>query len=84
MAQYGTAEYWKERLSIDIMMKKVYLNALENVAKSEFPNVELIDFIAEKISRTNSDLEWYNTEYEKALKTEKVPELKDKSEDSAD
>lgn len=84
MAQYGTAEYWKERLSIEIMMKKVYLNALENVAKSEFPNVELIDFIAEKISRTNSDLEWYNTEYEKALETEKVQEPKDKSEENAD
>lgn len=84
MAQYGTAEYWKERLSNEIMMKKVYINALENVAKSEFPNVELIDFIAEKISRTNFDLEWYNTEYEKALETEKVPEPKDKSEENAD
>lgn len=80
MAQYGTAEYWKEELSNEIMMKKVYLNALENVAKSEFPNVELIDFIAQKISKTNSNLEWYNKEYKNTLEAEKVQEPKDKSE----
>lgn len=80
MAQYRTAEYWKEELSDEIMMKKVYLNALENVAKSEFPNVELIDFIAQKISKTNSNLEWYNKEYENALEAEKAQEPEDKSE----
>ena len=80
MAQYGTAEYWKEELSNEIMMEKVYLNALENVAKSQFPNVELIDFIAQKISLTNSSLEWQNEEYEKALEAEKAQEPKDKSE----
>lgn len=80
MAQYGTIEYWKEELSNEIMMKKVYLNALENVAKSEFPNVELIDFIAQKISKTNSNLEWYNKEYEKLLQAENNQEIKDKSE----
>lgn len=80
MAQYGTAEYWKEELSDEIMMKKVYLNALENVAKSEFPNVELVDFIAQKISKTNDNLAWYNQEYEKTLEAEKAQEPKDKSE----
>ena len=80
MAQYGTAEYWKKELSNEIMMKKVYLNALENVAKSQFPNVELIDFIAQKISKANSNLEWQNKEYEKALEAEKAQEPKDKSE----
>ena len=80
MAQFGTAEYWKEELSNEIMMKKVYLNALENVAKSQFPNVELIDFIAQKISLTNYSLEWHNEEYEKALEAEKAQEPKDKSE----
>ena len=62
------------------MMKKVYLNALENVAKSQFPNVELIDFIAQKISLTNYSIEWHNEEYEKALEAEKAQEPKDKSE----
>ena len=80
MAQYGTAEYWKKELNNEIMMKKVYLNALENVAKSQFPNVELIDFIAQKISLTNYSLEWHNEEYEKALEAEKAQEPKDKSE----
>lgn len=80
MAQYGTAEYWEEELSNEIKMKKVFLNALENTAKKEYPDVELIDFIAEQVSRTNSSLKYSNEQYNKALELENNQTPKDKSE----
>ena len=65
MAEYGTLEYCKEKIEELEIQKEILLNALENVAKKEFPNFDLIDKIANKIADNNSSLKWKRDELEK-------------------
>ena len=65
MAEYGTIEYYQEQTKELATKKEILLNALENVARKEFPNFNLIDKIAEEISSTNSSLKWKEEEVKK-------------------
>lgn len=65
MEQYGTFEYCQEEVKALETKKEILINALENVARKEFPNFNLIDKIAEEISITNSNLEWKKEELKK-------------------
>lgn len=62
MAQYGTIEWYQEEIEELETKKEILLNALENVAKKEFSNFNLIDKIASKIADTNSSLKWKKEE----------------------
>ena len=65
MAEYGTIEYCKEQIKVLETKKEILLNALENVARKDFSNFNLIDKIAEEISNTNNSLKWKEQELEK-------------------
>lgn len=65
MAEYGTVEYHKEQIKELETKKEILLNALENVARKDFSNFNLIDKIAEEISNTNNSLKWKKQELEK-------------------
>lgn len=65
MAQYGTVEYYQEEIKELETKKEILLNALENVARKDFSNFNLIDKIAEEISSTNSSLKWKEEELKK-------------------
>lgn len=65
MAEYGTIEYYKEQVKDLETKKEIFLNALENVARKDFSNLNLIDKIAEEISCTNNNLKWKEEELEK-------------------
>ena len=65
MAEYGSIEYYKEKIEELTTQKEILLNALENVARKEFSNFKLIDKIAEEISMTNNTLKWKKEEFER-------------------
>lgn len=65
MAEYGTVEYYQEEVKELETKKEILLNALENVARKDFSNFNLIDKIAEEISSTNSSLKWKEEELKK-------------------
>ena len=65
MAEYGTIEYCKEQIKELETKKEILLNALENVARKDFSNFNLIDKIAEEISDTNNSLKWKEQELER-------------------
>ena len=65
MAEYGTIEYYQEQIKELETKKEILLNALENVARKDFSDFNLIDKIAEEISSTNKSLEWKRKDLEK-------------------
>ena len=65
MAEYGTIEYYQEQVKELETKKEILLNALENVARKDFFNFNLIDKIAEEISGTNNSLKWKEEEIKK-------------------
>lgn len=67
MAEYGTVEYYKEQIKELETKKEILLNALENVARKDFSNFNLIDKIAEEISSTNNSLKWKEQELENSI-----------------
>ena len=64
MAEYGTIEYYQEQIKELETKKEILLNALENVARKDFSNFNLIDKIVEEISSTNRSLEWKRKDLE--------------------
>ena len=48
MAEYGTVEYHKEQIKELEIKKEILLNALENVARKDFSNFNLIDKLPKK------------------------------------
>lgn len=56
MAEYGTKEYFEKRLKEYELDKQIYLHALDNIARRDFPNYELIDIVANKIADINASI----------------------------
>lgn len=65
MAEYGTIEWYQEQVKELETKKEILLNALENVARKDFSNFNLIDKIAEEIASTNNSLKWKEEELKK-------------------
>ena len=65
MTEYGSIEWYQEEIKELGAKKEILLNALENVARKDFSNFNLIDKIAEEIANTNSSLRWRKEELEK-------------------
>ena len=65
MVEYGSVEYYQKETKELVTRKEILLNALENVARKEISNFELIDKIAEEIGNTNNSLKWKTEELER-------------------
>ena len=65
MAEYGSVEWYQEEIKELGTKKGILLNALENVARKDFSNFNLIEKIAEEIANTNSSLRWRKEDLEK-------------------
>lgn len=73
MAEYGTAQYYRESIDEDKIKKEILLNALQNVAR-ENKDLQMIEIIAEKIVRVNNDISWKQRQLEEALAKENETE----------
>jgi hypothetical protein len=73
MAEYGTAQYYRESIDEEKIKKEILLNALQNVAK-ENKDLQMIEIIADKIVRVNSDIAWKQRQLEEALAKENETE----------
>lgn len=73
MAEYGTAQYYRESIDEEKIKKEILLNALQNVAK-ENKDLQMIEIIAEKIVRCNNEISWKQRQLEEALARENETE----------
>lgn len=73
MAEYGTAQYYRESIDKEKIEKEILLNALQNVAK-ENKDLQMIEIIAEKIINVNNSISWKQRELEELLAKENETE----------
>ena len=52
-------QWYKDQLQEHTRLKEIYLHAMENVARRDFPNYELIDDIAQRITTVNNNIAFY-------------------------
>lgn len=69
MANYGTKEFWEERLAEKLKDKEVLYNALENIMRKGYFSFEKLDYIVDKVHFLNMEIK----ECEKKLKEFKEP-----------
>lgn len=62
MADYGIIEWYKNQLQEYTKQKEIYLYAMENVARRDFQNYELIDNIANRIASVNNNITFYESQ----------------------
>lgn len=73
MAEYGTAQYYRESIDEGKIKKEILLNALQNVSR-DGKDLQMIEIIAEKIVRVNNDISWKQRQLEEALAKENETE----------
>lgn len=73
MAEFGTAQYYRESIDEAKIEKEILLNALQNVAK-ENKDLQMIEIIAEKIVRVSNEISWKQRQLEEALARENETE----------
>lgn len=69
-------DYYYNEIQEKQTEKEILLQALQNIARSEFPNFILLDQIAEKLSAVNSSIKWNTQQLQELM----YPNQKDKSE----
>ena len=69
MAEYGTAQYYRESIDEDKIKKEILLNALQNVAK-ENKDLQMIEIVAERIVKVNENIYWKQKQLEELLAKE--------------
>lgn len=73
MAEYGTAQYYRESIDEEKIKKEILLNALQNVSR-DGKDLQMIEIIAEKIVRVNNDISWKQRQLEEVLARENETE----------
>lgn len=73
MAEYGTAQYYRESIDEAKIKKEILLNALQNVSR-DCKDLQMIEIIAEKIVKVNNDISWKQRELEEILAKENKTE----------
>lgn len=73
MAEYGTAQYYRESIDKEKIEKEILLNALQNVARDS-KDLHLTEIIAEKIVNVNNSISWKQRELEEILAKENKTE----------
>lgn len=69
MAEYGTAQYYRESIDEGKIKKEILLNALQNVSR-DGKDLRMIEIIAEKIVKVNDTISWKQRELEEILAKE--------------
>lgn len=69
MAEYGTAQYYRESIDESKIEKEILLNALQNVSR-DCKDLQMVEIIAEKIVRVNNDIHWKSRQLEECLAKE--------------
>lgn len=62
MTDFQSIEWYTEQLEENKRTKEIFLHALENVARRDFPNYELIDDIANRIANLNGSIQFWENE----------------------
>lgn len=73
MAEYGTAQYYRESIDENKIEKEILLNALQNVSR-DCIDLQMVEIIAEKIVRINNDISWKQRQLEECLAKENETE----------
>lgn len=73
MAEFGTAQYYRETIDEEKIKKEILLNALQNVAK-ENKDLQMIEIIAEKIVKVKNEISWKQRQLQEAMARENKTE----------
>lgn len=67
MVEYGSVEYYENRLEEFKLEREIYINALVNVAKKEYTDISLILEISKKLNDVGDGWKWAYNGLQEAL-----------------